>query len=34
MSTDKKQLIEIIEKLSDNEVAFALRFLKRILGIS
>jgi len=34
MSEDRKQLASIIEKLSDNEVAFALRFLKRILGIS
>lgn len=34
MSEDRKQLTEIIEKLSDNEVTFVLRFLKRVLGIS
>jgi len=30
----KKQLIEIIEKLSENEAIFILQFLKRILNLS
>ncbi len=34
MSTERKQLIEIIEKLNDTEVQFVLRFLKRILGLA
>jgi len=34
MSTERKQLIEIIEKLDDNEVKFFLRFIKRILGLA
>lgn len=33
MSTTKKQLIEIIEHLSENEAIFVLEFLKRILRI-
>jgi len=33
MSTTKKQLIEIIEQLSDNEAIFFLEFIKRILRI-
>lgn len=33
MSTERKQLAEIIEKLNDNEVTFILRFIQRILGL-
>jgi hypothetical protein len=34
MEENKKQLLEIIEKLSDNQVLFILEFLKRILGLA
>lgn len=33
MSNTRSQLIEIIEKLTDNEVIFVLQFLKRILHL-
>lgn len=33
MEENKKQLLEIIEKLSENQILFVLTFLKRILGL-
>lgn len=33
MSTTKKQLIEFIEQLSENEAIFALELLKRLLRV-
>lgn len=34
MKENKKQLIELIDTLSDNQILFILTFLKRILGRS
>lgn len=33
MDENKKQLLEIIEKLSNNQILFVLTFLKEILGL-
>lgn len=33
MEENKKQLLEIIEILSDNQILFILEFLKKILGL-
>lgn len=34
MEENKKQLLEIIEKLSPSQILFVLTFLKKILGLA
>lgn len=34
MQDNKTELLELIERLSDNQIVFILTFLKRILGLS